>query len=283
MKLRRTVLSVYLYLLYLLPVPAWLQAQRVTEIQIAPPFMRMVPDAQAALVATAYDPNGNPASVAFHWASSNINIATVDSVTGLVHALSPGNAVISVSLPPVEGRRVVARAVVYVMRPPMARQPRRVFVGGAPTPGDFPPPAATQGAMPATPAPGMPSMPAMPPGMDPKTMDSVMRANVNCNEPFLNAVNPGRACWDRRAELKDSAFVAPPRPAGTDCERLTMVMVFVEVDEKGTVQRVQSFGSGRCPQYSETVVESARHLYFAPAQKGDQPIRSWYRLVVHPQ
>ncbi len=282
MKPRRTVLSVYLYLLYLLPVPAWLQAQRVTEIQIAPPFMRMVPDAQAALVATAYDPNGNPASVALRWASSNINIATVDSVTGLVHAISPGNAVIIASLPPVEGRRVVARAVVYVMRPPGQRPATRRFT--VVTPGDVTPPAAgAPGAAPATPAPGMPAMPAMPPGMDPRTMDSLMRANVNCNEPFLNSVNPGHACWDHRAELKDSAFVAPPRPAGADCERLTMVMIFVEVDEKGTVQRVQSFGSGRCPQYSETVVEAARHLSFAPAQKGDQPIRSWYRLVVHPQ
>lgn len=266
--------------LAVLAVGSRLEAQRVSEIQIAPPYMRMVQDAQAALVATAYDPSGNPAIVSFRWASSNINVATVDSLSGLVHAISPGNAVIMASLPPVEGRRIVARAVVSVMRPPGPRPPRRVFVNGTPVPGEMPLPAGTPGAAPTVPAPGMP---ALPPGTDPRTWDSVLRANVNCTEPFLNAVNPGHACWDRRAELKDSAFVAPPRPAGADCDRVTTVMVFVEVDEKGGVQRVQAFASGHCPQYMETVAEAARHLSFTPAQRGDQPIHSWYRLVVRPQ
>ena len=277
--LRALVLPLTLLYLH----PGLVQGQRVSEIQIAPPYMRMVQDAQAALVATAYDPSGNPAMVTFRWASSNINVATVDSITGLVHAISPGNAVIMASLPPAEGRRIVARAVVSVMRPPGPRPQRRVFVNGTPMPGDMPPTAGTPGTPGAAPTIPAPGVQALPPGTDPRTWDSVLRANVNCAEPFLNAVNPGHACYDRRAELKDSAFVAPPRPTGADCDRMTMVMVFIEVDEKGAVQRVQPFASGRCPQYMETVAEAARHLSFTPAQRGDQPIHSWYRLVVRPQ
>lgn len=281
-------LHLHLFLLYLLPVTVIappLAAQRVAEVQIAPPFMRMVQDAQAALVATAYDPDGNPANATLRWASSNINIATVDSA-GTVHALTPGAVVITVTVAGVEGRRpVVARASVFVMRPLGTRPPRRFVTV---MPGDsgavtIPPPGQAPGQAPGMSMPAIP-MPAMPPGLEARQMDSAIRANVNCGEPFMNSVNPGRACYDRRAMMKDSAFAAPPRPTSPECQRMSAVVLFLEVDEKGIVNRVLPFSaSGTCQQYLEILGQAARTLTFTPAQKADQPIRSWVRMMIHPR
>ncbi|HEY2806570.1 MAG TPA: Ig-like domain-containing protein [Gemmatimonadales bacterium] len=258
------------------------RAQHVADIQIAPPFMRMVQDAQAALIATVYDANGNPTEAPLHWASSNINIATVDA-TGNVHALAPGGVVITVTAT-VDGHKpIVARASVSVMRPlgsRPARTPPYVVVTvpgaspGMPMPGATPtPPGAT--TMPGTPMPPMP---------DRVQMDSMMRASVNCNEPFMNAVNPGRACWEQRAQMRDSVFQPPPMPAGTECGggRRFMV-VFVLVNEQGSVEQVMPFGSGGCPAWMAQVQEAARKLTFTPAQKAGQPVHSWVRIQVRPQ
>lgn len=279
---RRISLGALALLLAGVAVPA--RAQHVADVQIAPPFMRMVQDAQAMLVATVYDANGNPTEAPLHWASSNINVATVDA-NGTVHALAPGGVVITVTATAEGHKPIVARASVSVMRP-LGSRPGRMPPYAVVTPPGATPVAPAPGAMPMPPgAATMPppgaSMPSMP---DQGHMDSMMRANVNCNEPFMNAVNPMRVCWEQRAQMRDSIFQPPPLAAGQACGGgRRFVVVFLLVNEQGSVEQVMPFGSGGCPAWMMQVEEAAKKLTFTPAQKGGQPVHSWVRIQVRPQ
>jgi hypothetical protein len=88
-------------------------AQRVTEIQIAPPLLRLRPGAQVQVLATAYDRDGVPVEARIVWTSTNINVATVDSL-GMVHAVAPGLAIITASTDSTITRRRHGRSTVFV-------------------------------------------------------------------------------------------------------------------------------------------------------------------------
>ena len=110
-------------LLLLASAPAAL-GQRVAEVQMAPPTLRMVPDAQSQLSATAYDTAGTPLNVKFRWTSSNVNVVVVDS-TGTARAIAPGTALIF-AYPLVDPSRRAPRAASRHRRPaPPGRSFRR--------------------------------------------------------------------------------------------------------------------------------------------------------------
>lgn len=213
-------------------------AQQIAEVQIAPPFMRMVQDAQAQFIATVYDANGRPVNARLRWSSSNINVASVDS-TGTIRGLTPGSAIIT-AIAEKEGRRVLTRATVQVVRP--RGEPRFVRV------------------------------------------DSLMRTPVNCSEPFMNATNPMRACWDTKPMLVDSVFTPPERPGRDVCPNgVGNVTLLVQVNHGGRVDGVLPFMAERCPEYTRILVETVRRLEFTPAMKEGKPIRAWVRLQARGQ
>jgi hypothetical protein len=251
--MRRHTLFLSLILLILRPVSVF--AQRIAEIQIAPPFMRMVQDAQAQFVATVYDADGAPVNTRIRWTSSNINIATVDSA-GVVKAIWPGSVVVT-ALVESEGRRIVARAAVNILRPRENRPPTVV---------------------------GFPGAPGVPPGRPPNYVyvqtDSMLRASINCAEPFLNAANPMRACYDARAVMRDSTGV-PAHPVPDKCgQDLEHAMLLVQVTETGAVEHVLPLSMAQCGDYAQAVVDWGRRLTFTPAQKDGHPVRSWVRIML---
>ena len=252
--------------------PARLAAQRVSEIQIAPPHMRIVQDAQAQLVATAYDSNGAPVNTRIRWSSSNINIATI-SADGTVRAITPGTVLMTATAEQ-EGRRVQTRATVYVLRP--RPEPRTVFIPAEP------PAASAPSASSPAPAPAPGGVPFPPRGgMTMVRMDSAMRASINCNEPFLNAANPMRACYDSAATLRDSSFVVPERPARDRCPQgAPAITLLVQVNEYGRVDGVMPFASTQCGEFTRAVIDAARRAVFTPAEQNGKPIRAWVRLHV---
>ena len=105
------VLTVLVLLAAAAAAPA--PAQRVTEIQVAPPLLRMRPGAQVQVLATAYDRDGAPVDARIVWSSTNINVATVDSL-GMVHAVAPGLAIITASTDSAATRRRYGRSTVFV-------------------------------------------------------------------------------------------------------------------------------------------------------------------------
>ena len=250
-----------LFLFLVGAIPGTAQAQRIAEVQIAPPFMRMVQDAQAQFVATVYDADGAPVNVRIRWTSSNINIATVDSA-GVVHAIWPGSVVVT-ALVESEGRRIVARAAVNVLRPREQRT-TTVYIPNVPGAPNVPPPGGRN----------------LPPGYVMVQTDSIMRASINCAEPFLNAANPMRACYDTRAVLRDSTALAS-RPVPDKCvQNVERVMLLLQVNESGAVENVMPFNTTGCGGYTEAATEWGRHLTFTPAQKDGHPVRSWVRFMM---
>ena len=248
--------------------PARAHAQRAAELQIAPPYMRMVQDAQAQLVATAYDSNGTPVNVRIRWFSSNINVATV-AADGTVHGIMPGSALIT-AIAEQDGRRVLTRASVYVTRP----RPPGITV-------TLPPDAPGQAAPtpPSGPAPGTP-FPARPP-MTMVRIDSLARASINCAEPFMNAANPMRACYDTPPIVRDSSFVPPEQPTRERCPQGGgSLMLLVQVNDEGRVDGVMPFTSSACGDWIRASVEAARRAIFTPATQNGQPVRAWVRLHV---
>lgn len=99
--------------LALVAATAPLAAQQVTEISIAPPFLRLRPGAQVHVLATAYDREGMPVDARLSWTSSNINVATVDSL-GRVYAVAPGMAIITAATDSAQARRRYGRSTVFV-------------------------------------------------------------------------------------------------------------------------------------------------------------------------
>lgn len=88
-------------------------AQRVVEVQLAPPLLRLAPGAQVQVLATAYDREGAPVEARLIWSSTNINVATVDSL-GRVYAVAPGLAIITAASDTATSRRTTGRTTVFV-------------------------------------------------------------------------------------------------------------------------------------------------------------------------
>jgi hypothetical protein len=248
------------------------QAQRVAEVQMAPPFMRMVPEAQVQVSATAYDSAGTPVVVRFRWSSSNINVATV-SENGLVRGVAPGTTLIVAVVDGQRGGRRRAMQVQVLSR-----------IGGgstAPMPPGTPSMAPAGPAAPAAPVPGM--LPPGPPPMvyvSPRGMDSTIKAAINCNEPMLNAANPLQACYDQRPTPRVSppATLAPcpDQPSGTS----SGVLVMVRVNDAGAVTEALPFVRGGCPELVHAAVQAARAMTFNPALKDGRPVAAWARLFM---
>ncbi len=239
-------------------VPA--RAQRVAEVQVAPPYVRMRVDAQVTLLATAYDADGNPVVAPVRWESSNIHVAHVDSL-GVVQALAPGTAIVRAIVAGVPRSRS-GRSAIYVMREPgMAAAAPPV----GPTPG--PPPG---------PGPGAP--PAPPRG---RQVDSIIRANINCEEPFLNSANPMRACWDVRPRARTATPVVATPP---DCRQhgLRQARVLLRVSESGDVVEARVFVPTPCPALNDTALALGRRMTFEPASREGRPVRAWVMVSIGP-
>lgn len=249
------------------------QGQRIAEIQMAPPYLRMVPNAQTQASATAYDSLGTPLNVRFRWYSNNINVAVVDS-TGMVRAVAPGSTLITALAEAERGRRRGGQMTVRVIA--AAGAGGITVVPSVPAaPGGQPtiPPAA--GAMPI---PGNPNVWTVPPGM-PRMTDSAMKASINCAEPFMNAANPMQACYDRRPRLRGPE----PWSAMAACggEHGMPLMLLVRVTETGQVTEVMPFTSGMpCPGFVDSATTAARAMVFEPAQRAGQPTAAWVRMIV---
>jgi hypothetical protein len=100
-----------------LTLPPPLAAQRVAEVQLAPPLLRLRPGAQVQVLATVFDETGTPTDARLVWMSTNINVATVDS-TGVVYAVAPGLAIITAASDSAGGRRRrTGRTTVFVSPP----------------------------------------------------------------------------------------------------------------------------------------------------------------------
>ncbi len=249
---RRSAMS--LLAAFLLGAPA-LAAQRIAEVQVAPPYLRMRVDAQVTLIATAYDTAGMPVSVAVRWQSSNINVVAV-TPEGVARAVGPGNAIVSAYIETTTGRRRAGQTTVFVQRD-----------SGLPAP-----PAA--GAPPR--GPPSPSVPR--PGARPQ-LDSLVRAHVNCAEPFMNTANPLRSCWDRRPSTRNEPVLEPP---ATCTMSVRQVRVLVLVTEAGTVDSTRVFTPSPCAEYNAAVETHVRTFSFQPATKDGRPVRAWLQLTFRP-
>jgi TonB family protein len=237
------------------------RAQQVVEVQVAPPSLRLRVDAQTQLLATAYDEAGNPVEAPIRWASTNINVVQVNS-EGLVRAVAPGVAIITATAGGAARRRSGRVTVHVLMEPPVMAHPVHPAPQAAPAPA-------------APPAPGAPVPPRapLPPRM--VNVDSIIRASVNCEEPFVNAVNPARACWERRPMPRQSPMVALPEQCGG---RPAAAGMLVRVGERGEVEAVRLFRPSTCPEFDSAAVAHARTLSFEPAQRDGRPTRAWIQL-----
>jgi len=276
--MRRTLAM--LVLLLLAGAAAEAQQPRVAEIQIAPHYLRIRVDAQAPLVATAYDPDGIPVDAPFQWASSNINVADVNG-DGVVRGVAPGIAVVTATTGATTTRRV-GQVTVFVMRGERGERSERIMVTPVtPVPGA--PPTTGVPQAPTTPPPGVWVVPAEPPSR--VYVDSVIRASIDCGDPFLNAINPARACYDERARLLDPSRLVLPVSVKERCpyaERM-VASAMVHVLESGQVEDVRIYGPTGCPAVDSTAEAAARALTFTPAQREGRPQRSWVRLMFRAQ
>jgi TonB family protein len=231
--------------------PARLNAQRIAEVQVAPPYLRLLVDSQALLVATAYDTDGNPVTAPVRWRSSNIHVAEVGP-DGTVRARAPGVTIV--------------RA--YVEASPRPRPGQTTVFVLPPAPGG---PAAQ---------PYVFVHPAPPPSPPPRgELDSIIRSRIDCSEPFINSANPLRACWDRRPRPRARPMLDAPASCA---EPLRHVRLIVLVSESGTAEEVRVVVPSTCPAYDELVLNAVRRLAFEPAQRAGQPVRAWMQLTLAP-
>ncbi len=246
------------------------EAQRIAEIQIAPPFLRMRPDAETKVLATAFDADGNPVVVEYQWSSSNINVVQV-APDGTIRAVAPGTAIVTASTPVARGRRLSGRITVFVAHPGAVVMVR-------PAPGVAPvPPTPPAPGVGAPPPPGAGGAPGRVPNMD-----SLVRASVNCAEPAVNAFNPMRACWDERATPRDPPVVPVPE-ACQSVGPLRPAAVQVQVSDQGAVLEVRPFALSNCPQFNEAALAKIRATLFEPARQGGRNVTAWVVVRVHPE
>jgi hypothetical protein len=243
--------------------PLEARAQRVVEVQIAPPYLRMRPDAETSVLATAYDADGNPVPTTFRWTSSNINVVQV-SPDGVIKAVGPGAALVTAAVASDPRRR--GQLTVYVGRaprtpapPPTPGETVRVFVG----PGVAPP---------APPPPGWR-------GDVRVNVDSAWRQSIDCGDPTLNAINPLRTCWDQRPMPPAAPVLAAPSECGDD---LTPVTLLVKVSDAGRVVEVRDFAPSRCFAFADAARAMLRTWTFTPAQREGRPVEAWVLQRVVP-
>ncbi|MFI5207887.1 MAG: Ig domain-containing protein [Candidatus Binatia bacterium] len=86
----------------------------VREVSVSPPDAQVQVESTAPVLATAYDPAGNPCdNVTYVWTSNNVQVATVNR-SGIVMGVSPGVAIITVRTG-VGAAAKVGRSVVTVV------------------------------------------------------------------------------------------------------------------------------------------------------------------------
>ena len=237
------------------------RAQRAVEVQVAPRFVRMRVDAQTSVLATAFDADGNPVAATFRWWSSNINVVQV-SPDGVLHAVAPGVAVVAAAVADSAPRKRFGQTTVFVLRPDADTLPP-----GAP--GEPGPP------------PGPPRTFVLVPPVKPMiNVDSAIRANINCADPSINAINPARACWNERARPVEPPMVAVPDSCGYE---VTPATVMVRVSEAGRVEEVRLFAPSRCPQFTDAAMAVVRGLGFRPARRDGQNVEAWMLIRVIPR
>lgn len=246
-------------LLAVAPSPAL--GQRISELQVAPPYVRMVPDAQVQLLATAYDSDGNPIATRISWTSSNINVVRVED-DGSLRAIAPGTAVVTAAASS-GGRTSYGRTVVTVVRPGAETQPT-----------------------PAVPAPPGAAPPAMTPSVPPPVrmrLDSTALRHINCEEPFISSINPVRACYDERPMIRHE------RPAGLAADAsmcptpmLHPARFLVHVSEGGTVTEVRHFVETPCQEFNRQAMAVVRRLSYSPARREGRPVAAWTMVIIRP-
>ena len=261
---RRTGLAL---LLVLGPAALAAQQPRVAEVQVAPRYLRMVVDADAQVAATAYDASGMPVDAEFRWSSSNINVVEVDE-DGNVSAIGPGAAVVTATTGSGTARRY-GQTSVFVFRPrTMVMVP-------------MPPGKGGEHPMPPMP-PGMPmTPPGMPPGMP--NVDSIVRASIDCNEPYIAAANPMRACYDQRPMAQVAEHERRPLsvPEGQCPGHRRGVAMLIQVSDHGEVTEVRSYAPSGCAVLDSLAEQRARAERFDPAQKDGRPVSAWVRYMLH--
>lgn len=228
----------------------------IAEIQVVPRLIRMQPNAQVNLAATVYGTDGMPRAVPVRWVSNNINVVQV-SREGVARALAPGSAVVQAIIE-AGGRRRFGQATVIVQRD-----------GAVPI---MPTPPVT---------PGEPAGPGLMPPAARIAPDSFVKANVDCSEPAVNAINPARACYDERPNPQRMPPVAAP--AACDEHRTASPLILnVQVSETGTVLEVQPFAPSNCHEFTEAAMLAARSMTFSPATQGGRPVRAWTLVRMRP-
>jgi hypothetical protein len=267
----RVAAAVALAVLVVAPVGA-AQAPRVAEVQLAPPFVKMVPDAQVQASATAYDSNGTPVVVRFRWSSSNINVATVTE-NGLVKGIAPGTALITATY---EGQRSGRRRAMQVQVRSLGGSGTGVSV--APLPPATPSIGPSGAVPPVSAAPGAPPAPPNMVFVTPHAVDSMIKASINCHEPMISAANPLQACYDQRPTPR-----APSLAALAPCPGLpgaNSVLVMVRVSETGAPSEVMPLIRNGCELLIESAVAAARAMTFNPALREGRPVSAWVRMII---
>jgi hypothetical protein len=85
---------------------------RVAEVQASPPTSQVQAGKTTPFIATALDNAGNPiATATFFWASSNVNVATIDQ-NGIATGLSPGVTIITAR----SGRGTAAKSAQAILQ-----------------------------------------------------------------------------------------------------------------------------------------------------------------------
>ncbi len=254
----------------LLPLAGPARAQRVAEVQVAPPYVQMILDAEVQLVGTAFDDDGNPiVRLARHeWRSSNINVVQVDP-RGTLRAIAPGTAVVTFRAT-AGGRTRYGRTWVTVLAP--GQQPGHV----APV---LPPPPVAR--VPRVPSPDAPA-PPMAPRVPTIRLDSIVRANVNCEDPFTNSINPARACYETppTTRARPATLLPPPASCGL---RPSPARLLVLVDTNGDVREVRTFVGSTCADFTAFATARTRDFSFEPARRDGRPVRAWTMVVIRPE
>lgn len=238
----------------------------IAEVQVAPPWLRLRLDARVQLLATVYDTAGLPVDVPVRWLSSNINVVDVGE-GGMVHARGPGVAIVR-AVAERGGRTRSGQTTIFVQREPRAAV--HPVAPTEPAPGAHPAPAPS-------PTPALPGEPGVV-RVNPRQVDSLMRASINCEEPFISSANPLRACYDRRPTPRERPVIGPM----AECAQMRPVRLMVRVGEDGAVTDVRVVVPSLCDVMDDSALARARRIPFNPALREGRPVAAWIQLHLGP-